>query len=418
MLIEIVERLASTNLEERNTAADKLCELSKHGLSLVDGTEALRAASRSFPARDMDWQDSSADLIEAAAELPRPEYISVVVDNFSLYSKKAKELALWLLAKLPQREAATAYMELLRKHLRKGEIGRLLVQPLKLEPRHAEVFFPEILEYSGVGGFEWDINLLLLCYLYEGAIKPEAVAAYGEKLLERYRDCANKLMRMQKAEGVAWMWEDSYEELRSMGALYVDLLGYFPEPHMQEVVRQALTFTDPRLKLFAVLGLIRQGEDVEAKHLLDVAASAEVRNPLFDGLKMFGKLSLFPEEFGTQAALAESNMVNWLIYPTELGRAPDEIELMHIATIDPGTADGLNDYYVFRFRTFEPHWAAKDGWMAGVSGPFIQKDAPSTVSYGHTFSRFEPWDSKAPEEHLEAVLENLDRWEEAYAENG
>jgi hypothetical protein len=128
-----------------------------------------------------------------------------------------------------------------------------------------------------------------------------------------------------------------------------------------------------------------------------------------------GKLPLFPEEFRTQAALAESNMVNWLMFPTELGRAPDEIELMHVATMD--TEDGLVDYYVFRFRTLELHWGAKDGWMAGVSGPFLQKDAPSTVAYGDTFSRFDPWDSKKPEEHLEAILGNLDEWEEAHADN-
>jgi len=417
MLAEIIQGLASANFEEQDTAADKLRALGKHGLSPADGMEALRAATRSFPARSMDWQDSSEDLIKAAAELPRPEYISVVVDNFSLYSKKGKDSALWLLAKLPQREAAAAYMELLRRHLRKGEIGRLLVEPLKSEPRHIEVFFPEILEYSEVEGFEWDINLLLLCYLSQGAIRAETVAVYGEKLLGRYRDCAGKLIHMQKADGVAWLWDESYEELRSTGSLYLDLLGYFPESLAQGAVRQALAFTDPRLKYFAVMGLIRQGEEVEAKHLVDVGASPEIRNYLFDGLMTLGKLSLFPKEFRTQAALAESNMVNWLIFPTELGRAPDEIELMHIATVDRDTEEGPIDYYIFRFRTFAPHWAANDGWMAGVSGPFIQKDAPSTVSYGDTFSCFEPWDSKTPEEHLEVVLENLDRWGEAHVNN-
>jgi hypothetical protein len=415
MLAEIVQGLASKNVKKQNKAADKLRELSKEGLSLADGMEALQAAAKSFPARKMDWEDSSEDLIEAAAESPRPEYISVILDNFSLYSKGGKESALWLLAKLPQREAAVAYMELLRKHLRKGDIGRLLVEPLKSELRHGEVFFPEILDYCELEDFERDINLLLLCYLHEGAIKPETVAAYGEKLLERYRDMAEKLIRMQQPHGIAWMWEDTYEELRMTGALYLDLLGHFPEPHAQEIVRQALSFTDPRLKFFAVLSLIRRGEDVEAKHLIDIAASAEVRNYLFDQLMTLGKLPLFPEEFRTQAALAESNMVNWLMFPTELGRAPDEIELMHVATMD--TEDGLVDYYVFRFRTLELHWGAKDGWMAGVSGPFLQKDAPSTVAYGDTFSRFDPWDSKKPEEHLEAILGNLDEWEEAHADN-
>jgi hypothetical protein len=35
-----------------------------------------------------------------------------------------------------------------------------------------------------------------------------------------------------------------------------------------------------------------------------------------------------------QEAFAESDMVNWLTYPTELGHVPDKIELMQVLTID------------------------------------------------------------------------------------
>jgi hypothetical protein len=410
MLTEIIKGLAGTNPEEQDAAEDKLSELGKQGLSLQEGLEALSAAAGSFPPRRLDFCDSCADLIEAAAELPQPEYVSAIMEHFSLYSERGKESALRLLTKLPQREAAEAYMELLRRHLRQGEIARLLLEPLKSEPRYPEVFFPEILDYADIEGFEWDINMLLLYYLDKALIAPEALAVYREKLLEQYGRLAERLMPMQSPEGVAWMWEESYEELRSRGALYLDLLGRFPEPHVLEVVRQALSFADPRLKYFAVLALIRRGNKIEAKHLVEVAASAEMRNYLFGELQDLGKLSLFPEKFKTQSALAESNMVNWLIYPTELGRAPDEIELMQVVTTD--TDAGLADYYVFRFRTLEPHWGAKDGWMAGISGPFLQKDGLSTISGGDTFSRFEPWDSKTPEEHVEAVIETLDKWVE------
>jgi hypothetical protein len=71
---------------------------------------------------------------------------------------------------------------------------------------------------------------------------------------------------------------------------------------------------------------------------------------------------IFPEEFRTQGAFVESEMVDWLAYRTELGRAPDEIELMKVITVDSGTSDGRLDYFAFRFRTHEPYWAAEDGW--------------------------------------------------------
>jgi hypothetical protein len=73
---------------------------------------------------------------------------------------------------------------------------------------------------------------------------------------------------------------------------------------------------------------------------------------------------------------------------------------------------GIYDYYLFRFRTKEPHWAAKDGWIAGVSGPYLRKDEPTTEPLGGTFSTFTKWDAKTPEEHVGDIRELMKRWRE------
>ena len=59
-------------------------------------------------------------------------------------------------------------------------------------------------------------------------------------------------------------------------------------------------------------------------------------------------------------------------------------------------------YFVYRFRMHPPHWAAKDGWTAGVAGPHNLKAEPMPGGR-HTFSRFEAYDSCSPEEHVERV---------------
>jgi hypothetical protein len=132
-----------------------------------------------------------------------------------------------------------------------------------------------------------------------------------------------------------------------------------------------------------------------------------MRNFLYDELVEQKKTSLFPPDLVTQSAFAESNMVDWLTWGMELGQAPDEIELMKIVSKDTETEDGTIDYYVFRFRTYPPHWAAKDGWMAGISGFFPREGGPYTHSGGDTFSCFEPWDSMTPEEHVAKILKVL-----------
>lgn len=50
-------------------------------------------------------------------------------------------------------------------------------------------------------------------------------------------------------------------------------------------------------------------------------------------------------------------------------------------------------FFVFRFRTKPPHWAAKDGWLAGVAGPYWENEEPDLVPAG-VFSRFEAFSNR------------------------
>ena len=64
-------------------------------------------------------------------------------------------------------------------------------------------------------------------------------------------------------------------------------------------------------------------------------------------------------------------------------------------------------YYVFRFRTNPPHWAAKDGWMAAVAGPFGDSDADSEGQLDGTFSMFRSWEECDAHEHLARIRKLL-----------
>ena len=109
----LVEGLQNPDLESREAAAEKLEEVAGTGLTRKEGMEALWAASQSFPPRKYDWQDSAADLVSAAAQEPYAEYVPVVRQEFPDFSPGAKREALSLLASLPQRAAAEAYVDLL-----------------------------------------------------------------------------------------------------------------------------------------------------------------------------------------------------------------------------------------------------------------------------------------------------------------
>jgi len=100
-------------------------------------------------------------------------------------------------------------------------------------------------------------------------------------------------------------------------------------------------------------------------------------------------------------------MVGWLTHPHELAAAPDEIELMARLSVSPSPGRGEVEYFVFRFRVHPPHWSAKDGWMAGIAGPY--KTTGDPIPHGeHTFSRFEAYDLRTPEDHVVTIAQGIE----------
>ena len=411
---QILELLWDKDAKVRETGMKKLTEFQK---DMKDpgsqvGLTVLRAAARPCPFAKPDPSRISAELVAVASSKPLPEYVPVVVELFDKFSDDAKWRAQIILAELESRQAAEAFMTVVRKYAPTGKLPSLVTSPLARKPRYSDVFFPEILNYATNPKLSFEIHQLCLAYCEANLLPPDRLAPFTDQVLKSYSGLAEKLLPAQRDQGIDWMWADAYQESRHDAALLLDLLGHFPGDRVEKVLREAMEYKDPRLKHFAIVSLLRLGKPVEKKHVEDVARHAEMRNWLYIDLKRLGQSSLFPETYKTQQAFAEADMVNWLVYPTELNRVPDEIELMKVATVDTGLPDGIYDYYLFRFRTKPPHWAAKDGWIAGVSGPYLRKDQPTTEALGDTFSSFTKWDAKTPDEHVGDTRELMKRWRE------
>jgi hypothetical protein len=411
----ILESLWNKDEKTRETGMKDLEEFQKDvkdpGLDV--GLKALRAAARPYPFKNPMAGDVSAQLVSVVTAAPRPEYVPIVIELFDKFSDDAKGRAQVVLTELESREAAEACMTIIRSHAPTGKLPSLSLERLVSKPRHTDVFFPEILKYATNANLASDIYRLCLAYCEADLLRPEGLAPYTAAVVKSYGDVAGKLRPAQMDRGIGWMWDDAYQESRHHAALLIDLLGYFPAEQVEAPLREALDYQDPRLKHFAVISLLRLGKAVDRKHVKDVARHAEMRNWHYGALNRLGQSALFPNQYRTQKAFAEAEMVNWLVYPTELNRAPHEIELMKVISVDTGSSNGTCDYYLFRFRTAEPHWAAKNGWMAGIAGPFAQKDQPTTDALGDTFSTFAKWDAKTPDDHVNEIRALMEKkWRE------
>ncbi len=138
---------------------------------------------------------------------------------------------------------------------------------------------------------------------------------------------------------------------------------------------------DEMSKLFLIKTSLVNSIEFNQKFLNDLVNQDLYISRLYGVLNKIGKIDVFPKEFLTQEKFAKSNMIDWLIYPTELGEEPKEIELV-------GTFEEDNEiFYVYKFSSDKESFASK-GYMVGITGGY-SKDKNSIENSGFTFSQFE-----------------------------
>ena len=157
-------------------------------------------------------------------------------------------------------------------------------------------------------------------------------------------------------------------------------------------------------EVYQVLMDISHGGFYEDK-LMSLAKRLDTRSCLYRCLykEKKGWIDLFTDEYKNVEKIAESDLTVWLLHPNELGAVPDEIETVNIYERKEGS-NGTSQYFLFKFRTFEPHWASKKGWVAGVAGPYIVGEEP-LQSPACVFSRIEGFNTRTPEEHYEVMIQ-------------
>jgi hypothetical protein len=395
----LIEKLNGTDASVRKQVLGDIAELGRKGLTFEEGCQAIDAAARAWPTTQATDEDPSEVLVTAATSHARDEHIESLVKNFTRFSERARWVIVQALVERADGAAARAYLQIINDPESRRALPPARLTGFAKSSAACDVLLPSLLAKSGADELGYEIQLFALRAAEGGRATNRSLAPFVGRALELYRPMRDRMRRLEKPDGNDWIWTDEYGADRGHATLLLDLMRFLPGEAVIEALEEALGSRDPRVRHFAALSLLRRGRNVTPAAVEPIAASAEMRNWFYDGLSSCHRLDLFPKRFLTQEAFAESEMVGWLIYPTELGRAPHEIELM--ATFDD--APGAQRYYLFRFRTHAPHWAAKNGWMSGLCGPYDVASMPTTKAGGSTFSTFTKWDAKTPRQHFEAI---------------
>jgi hypothetical protein len=353
------------------------------------------AASVEFPEPKHDWQDGIEHMLGLLWRSAYPSLVGLVEPAYErMKVDRRRSTLLALLGTVATRQAAESFMACIRRHGWPNGIFSRTSEELTKLMKYGDVLLPDVLLTAGpnaTGVIDSLINAvrngsLDLTKLHE-RIQP--LGPFVARSLSKELRSAGKF---QSKPGTRWRFSERYFYVRQRACAMLDFAGYLHDQALDPILSEALTFIDPRIVTFATLSCVRRGKSVSSGALRRSATSHETRAILFNGLEHLKRTDLFPEKWRTWEAFAASFMVEWLLYPAELGHEPDDIELGHLEWIDKRKKIAM---YIWRFRD------VNDPWLAGVSGPFEQRGNPRPTHGSCTFSCFAKWDSTSPIGHLE-----------------
>ena len=175
--------------------------------------------------------------------------------------------------------------------------------------------------------------------------------------------------------------------------LSADISQYFTTDALADALQKILLLGHNNVNYYAADTLLSAGQAVAADIIASLAKDLGYADLTYAMLAKHGKQDLFPQEYTNAEYLAKSDMVHWLMYPTELGKVPDAIEYVGKITY----LFKKEVYYVFKFRSDSDTLGAdlKNKWLIGWSS-----------EDGGTFSNFDEY-ARFEKNTVAATLKNI-----------
>lgn len=173
------------------------------------------------------------------------------------------------------------------------------------------------------------------------------------------------------------------------------------------VKRKSREKAEQKLKAFdGLLRKLRKNEAIEQSDVMSLAKNPSTRHALFGILQGFDRTDLFPPAYFTLEKSAESFVVNWLEFPTELNAPPDQIELFTDITLNDGNE--TYEYMVFKYKKSPPPKSFPNEWVLAVAGPFGPESRPYELPL-RVFSRFNEVGTVSAMDEVRWVHEHINR---------
>ena len=254
------------------------------------------------------------------------------------------------------------------------------------EERYIENAVDSIFQNTSVS--DADVNRLLYRVKqttdeYQKSMLYQGLIHYKDSL-KKFSPSAQRCMEEYIASEATRLMKLPIEDSGSVLELIADIGKYFPSESMITALEGLLSLGQNHMNYYAVMSLLTLGRQVPQAVITALAEDLEYADLTFCALRQMGKTKLFPKEYITDEYLGKSNLVHWLTYPTELGKAPDEI--LYIGEIKQFFKSEVFRVYRFRSDSETLDGSLRNQWLIGWSS-----------EEGGTFSNFDLYaDFEAP----------------------
>ncbi len=172
--------------------------------------------------------------------------------------------------------------------------------------------------------------------------------------------------------------EQPSEDFINSIELATDICEKFLNDQIVDLLYEIIKKDFSNITFYAVKTLILAGKEISADIIVSLAHNLEYAKLTYELLSDEQRKTYFPTECSSPEYLAKSDMVRWLMYPTELGKAPDDIEFIGKITY----LFKKDKYYVFKYRSDSDTLSdnLKNKWLIGWSN-----------DDGGTFSNFDEY---------------------------
>lgn len=347
---EMIDQLKAAPYSEKKQFLQYLCQVAEHNKHAIPQEDQKALIGYAFEAAEQMRRDIS----DAESYRQKDEIFESANFLFGL---------LWHLAGPPTNLPEDQQMKI-----------KALASQIKKE-QYLETTLNEIFNQSSVS--EADINRLLywLKDCTDEYQKGKLFLGLGQQELGKLSKGARKLLQEYISSELhrlmALQTDDAWNTLEVLA----DVSRYFADEAIVYGLLELSAHKRNHINCYILDTLCFLGEDIPQEMIDALASDLEFADWAYQTLTGVKKESLFPSQFTNVEYLAKSALIHWLTYPTELGKAPDEIEFL-------GIVKRLfkKPAYVFKFRSDSDTLddENKNKWLIGWS----DRD-------GRTFSDFE-----------------------------